>query len=282
MLNFVQNANRWHAITVLHRRERRGLLYGIGLYVTVFIALMASVLFLRNQFSFTADNGLAVMSRPLILPFFFSMMLAATYLALVAATSIAREREQGTLEVLFYGPIDYTAYVVGKFMTPLLACLAVVLLDLVWAWAFARLSNFSFSLDLIPVAALAALCGATLVAFSILVSALTRSARAAIIVLLLVIIVLAAIQFGYDALATLAPPAEPNRVNPLIFLRDALGWLNQIISWLSPYAYLNDGIDALVSQDVSGYLRTVGLSLLALLAYLAAAVRMMERRGVRG
>jgi len=282
MLNLSLNADRWHAMTVLHRRERRSLFFGLGLYVTIFIALMASVLFLRSRIVFAEENGLAAMSQPLVTPFYFSIVFASMYLALMAATSIAREREQGTLEVLFYGPIDYTAYVLGKFITPMLACVAVIVLDVGWAWGFARLSNFFFSLDLLPVAWLALLSGVTIVAFSILVSATTRSARAALVTLVLVIIVLGAIQVGYDVLTELAPPPDPNRVNPLLFLRDALGALNQLASWVSPYAYLSDGIDAWVSSDMLGYVRAMLLAMVATTVYLFMAIRAMERRGVRG
>jgi ABC-type transport system involved in multi-copper enzyme maturation permease subunit len=210
------------------------------------------------------------------------MVLASTYLALSAAMSIAREREQGTLEVLFYGPIDDAAYVLGKFSTPLLACVAVIVLDVVWAWLFAYLSNFLFSFDLVPVAWLALCSSATLIAFSLLVSAATRSARAAMVTLLLAIGVVGAIQMGYDLLAVFAPPPEPNRVNPWLFMREVLDGLNRLTSWVSPYAYLNDGIESLVANDVFGYVRALGLSLLTLALYLGLAIRMMARRGVRG
>ncbi len=274
-------AERWNAVVALQRRERRGLFFGPGLYVTIFIALIASVLLLRNHLAYAEDNGVAVMSRPLIIPFFFSIVLASTYLALVSTTSIAREREQGTLEVLFYGPIDDVAYVVGKFATPLLACAAVVLLDLLWALLFARLTNFLFSFDLILVALLALASGAAIVAFSILVSTMTRSARTAVIVFLLVAGVFAAIQGGHEALSFFAPAPEANRLSPMFFLRDTLAVLNHVAEWLSPFAYLSRGIDALVVGDWMGYISMIGLAVLSTGVFLILATRMLARQGVR-
>jgi len=275
------SADRWHALATLHRRERRGLLAGPGLYVTVALALAASAVVLRNSLQFAADNTVAVMSRPLIVPFYFSMTIAALYLALTAVTTVAREREQGVLETLFYGPIDETAYIAGKFSAPLIACAVVALADLAWGLLAAWLSNLYFSPDLLAVAALSVLAGGMLVAFSLLVSAATRSARAAVIVFLLAVIVVATVQIGYGVVATTAATPEANRANPLLFLRDVLELLNGIAEWLSPFAYLSRGIDALVVGDIGGYLLAALLAAAATALFLALAVRSLQRRGVR-
>ncbi len=275
------NADRWHALATLHRRERRGLLYGPGLYVTIRIALLASAVVLRNNLQFAADNMVAVMSRPLVVPFFFSMTIAAIYLALLATTAVAREREQGVLETLFYGPIDETAYIAGKFTAPLIACAAVALADLAWGLLVAWLSNLVFSADLLWVAMLSVLAGGMLVAFSLLVSTATRSARAAVIVFLLIVAAVAAVQIGYDFVSTAVAVPEANRANPMLFLRDVLQLLNQIVDWVSPLAYLGRGIDALVRGDFAGFAATVALTIAATVLFLALAVRSLRRRGVR-
>lgn len=275
------SADRWHALATLQRREWRGLLYSPGLYVAMCIALLASAVVLRNNLQFAADNTIAVMSRPLVVPFFFSMTIAALYLALAAATTVAREREQGVLETLFYGPMDETAYVAGKFSAPLIACAAVALADLAWSLLVAWLSNLVFSADLFGVAVLSVLAGGMLVAFSLLVSAATRSARAAVIVFLLAVAAVAAVQIGYDFVATAVATPEANRANPLLFLRDVLQLLSQIADWVSPLAVLERGIDALVRGDAAGFAAMVALSIAATALCLVLAVRSLQRRGVR-
>ncbi|MBI5880126.1 MAG: ABC transporter permease subunit [Chloroflexi bacterium] len=275
------NPDRWHALATLQKRERRGLLIGPGLYVTVAIALLASAIVLRNSLQFAADNTVAVMSRPLIVPFYFSMTIAALYLALTATTTVAREREQGVLETLFYGPIDETAYIAGKFVAPLLACAVVALADVAWGLLVAWLSNLYFAPDLLWVAALSVLAGGMLVAFSLLVSTATRSARAAVIVFLLIVVVVAAVQIGYGVVATAVATPEANRANPLLFLRDVLQLLNQVADWVSPFAYLSRGIDALVVGDAAGFASAAALTAAATVLCLALAVRSLQRRGVR-
>ena len=59
-------------------------------------------------------NGLLVLSGAFNFPLFAIIFFSATFLALSSVTTIARERDQGTMEALFYGPIDSTAYILGK------------------------------------------------------------------------------------------------------------------------------------------------------------------------
>lgn len=275
------SADRWHALATLQQRERRALLYGPGLYATLFLSLLVSAVVLRNDLGFAERNGIAVMSSPLIVPFFFSVTLASLYLALTAATTIAREREQGVLETLFYGPVDEAAYVAGKFTAPFLACAVVAAVNLLWCALVAALANLHLSADLLWVAVAATLSGGMIVAFSLLVSTVTRSARAAVITFLVAAAAVATVQIGYGMVSEQVAATKVNRVSPLLFLRDVLDLLNRVVAWLSPFGYLERGIDAIKLGDGLAFAANAALTAAASVFFLWLAVRALNRRGVR-
>jgi len=138
---------RWHATLLIQRREWRSMIFSWGLYIALSLALLAAILILRNHLNFVGENGLLVVSGAFTLPLFAVIIVSSLFLALSSVTTIAREREQGTMEALFYGPIDAFSYVLGKYLAQVATYLVMVIFYGCCFLFYAGLTNFTFSGD---------------------------------------------------------------------------------------------------------------------------------------
>lgn len=272
--------HRWHAARLIYRRDLTNMLWGPGIYVITTLALFAALLLLRNYLNFVGESGLVVLSGAFNFPLFVTIFLSALFLALTSVMTIARERDTGTIEVLFYGPIDSSAYVVGKYLAQLVTYLVMlVLLGFVFL-LFVNATNFTFPNSLGWVVLLSVLVASDVIAFGIFLSALSSRVRTALAIFLGVVIVLLAIQFG-DQLVT-AIPLESRYYNPVLVLQNTLGYLGQLVRWVSPFSYLTQGMEAVRRGDSAGYLLTCGVAFVFTLIFLVLAVVVLNRKGVRG
>jgi ABC-type transport system involved in multi-copper enzyme maturation permease subunit len=272
---------RWHLALTVQRRDLRAAVHGFGLYVTLSAAIAVAATVLRNYVRSVQDGGLYVLSNPFAIPLFGAVVLSSVYLALASATTIARERDRGTLEVLFYGPMDVAAYLLGKYLAQMGAYVLMVVVYLAALWLYALATNFVFDPNLFWAAILSVATASSVVAISILLSTLNRSVRGALVALLAIVLASLGVQLGYDYVSSLSRGLARGQANPLLFLQTVLGWLDGALNWLSPFAHLERGIDALLRGSASEYLLMLGLSLLYTAVAFGLAVRALRRGGVR-
>lgn len=255
------------------------MLWGPGIYIVISLALFAALLLLRNYMSFVGESGLVILSGAFNFPLFVTIFLAAIFLALTSVMTIARERDTGTIEVLFYGPIDSGAYVLGKYLAQLVTYVVMLLLLGVVFWLFVNATNFTFPLSLGWVILLSVLVASDVIAFGIFLSALSGKVRTALAIFLGVVLILLAIQFGDELV--IAIPLESRYYNPVLVLQSTLSHLGQVARWLSPFSYLMQGMEAVRRGDSTGYLTVTVVSLLFTLLFLVLAILALSRKGVR-
>lgn len=270
---------RWRAAFLIQKRDLWATLFSPPVYATLTLSLLVASLLLRNTLNFVAEKGLTVLADPLAFPLFLTVLLSALFLAISSTATIARERDQGVLEVLFYGPVDHISYVLGKYLAQVVTYLAMVALYVPCFLLYAYLTHLHFDLRLLAVILLSVFTTSAVIAFGILVSTLTRTVRLALVILLGVVLVFLAIQVGYQLLISIPPPGR--YYNPYLFLKAALGALNRLVTWLSPFAHLRQGMTALAAGNLAGF----AVSLVTSLAYtgvlLALGVMGLKWRGVR-
>jgi ABC-type transport system involved in multi-copper enzyme maturation permease subunit len=240
--------------------------------------MAAALLVVRNYLDAVARERLLILADAFTLPFYVAALVVMLFLALASAATIAREKDQGTLEVLFYGPVDHWAYVLAKHLAQLLGYVAASLALAALLLSYAAISGlrlagaFPFAL-LLSVAVAAAVAAA-----GICCSALTRSVRAAITLLLAVAALLTAVRLGATLVSGIA---LTNNASPLLFLRDLLIGVDRVVAYISPVAVFEQGIDAAVRGDALGYAGWLLLAGLHALLLLTASVVALQRRGVR-
>lgn len=271
-------SRRWRIIQRIARQELRDALVGWGVYLTVAAGLLLAVLLAYNSVRFVAGSGLQILSRPFLFPLVVAATLALLYVTVVATLAIARPREQGALQVLFFAPVDAVGFVGAHFVTGVLLYLVLIVLLVPLVWLLALLTNIFLPPALlwglvssVPVAGLA-------VAFGLFLSALAPSSRSAVLLLVAVVVLVAAIQGGYTALLNIPPTSRYYDV--LLFLRVSLRVVNDLLLWVSPIGMLSHCLDAAVRGDFVSLLRDSLRAIVVSVVWLSMAAWAVRRRGV--
>jgi ABC-type transport system involved in multi-copper enzyme maturation permease subunit len=271
--------HRWHATYLIHQRDRRAMIFGRGMYIVLSLSLLVAVFLLRNNLTFINENGLLVVSGAFNAPLFVVIILSSIYLALSSVTTIAREREHGTMEALFYGPIDSISYVLGKYLAQISTYVVMIVIYTLSFMLYAGLTNFTFSFSLSWIIVLSVLIASNFIAVGIFFSTLSSKVRTALLFFLSVVLVFLVIEVAHDFLSTI--PLQTEYYNPLSFSQSVLAFLNQIVNWLSPLAYLNEGMEAVRRSSATAYLLIFSISTVYTLVFLGLSVVTLERKGVR-
>lgn len=273
----VVDATRWRVVGVIAWREAKAAMRGVGGYVALTVALIAATWMLLIDARALEAGGLLVLADPFRSPLAIAMLVLAVFLAVWAAVSAARDRESGTLEVLFYGPVDEVTYILGKVGGLLLAYLAALPLLLASLALLAVMTGFALTPMILASLLLSIVPAAEIVGFGVLLSVGTSRVRNAVLLLVGVIAVLMGITVAHG-MVLLVPITDP--ASPILPLRDALGALGVGVSWVSPFAYL----ERVVGGVLSGAWWSAGISLAAALACTAAMIALaalwLRRRGV--
>jgi ABC-type transport system involved in multi-copper enzyme maturation permease subunit len=259
-LSMAAAPGRWPVAGVIAWQEAKAAMRGMGCYIALSLALIAATWMLLVDVRALDAAGLLVLADPFRPSVTVAILVLALFFAVSAATSAARDRESGTLEVLFYGPVDEITYVLGKAGGLLLAYLAALPLLLASLALLSWMSGFALT-PAIPVSVvLSVVPVAEIVGFAILLSIGIGRVRSAVLLLVGVVALLLAIEVAYR-MVLLVPISDP--ASPVLPLRDTLAALTAAASWISPFAWLERVVDG----ALAGAWRNALLSLAAALAY---------------
>lgn len=267
------------AIAALARREARSALSGFGVYVATSVAVLAATGLLLIDVRALRVAGLLIPGDPFRAPLGVALLVLAFWFAVSAAVSTARDRESGTLEVLFFGPVDEITYCLGK-VTGLLAAYATTLPMLALALlALSFLSGFALPGSLVASLVFSLIPAAMVLALGLLVAIGTRRVRSAVLILGAVALVLLGGGAAYS-IVLLVPIDNPS--SPVVALRDVLAAVNGVLRWVSPFAWLQ----RIVAEGVAiGAWRTAALGtgfvLAATAMMIALSAGWLRLRGVQ-
>jgi ABC-type transport system involved in multi-copper enzyme maturation permease subunit len=269
---------RWHAIRVLQWRDLRSLFFSPGPYLALAVGAGAALLIVSDNLNAIANNHILILTDAFSAPFFASATIAMFFLALSSVATVARERDQGTIEVLFYGPVDHASYLLGKHLAQVVAYLAMIVVLTALFLAYSGMTSLRLGPEFALEVILSVFTAAAVAAFGLLLSTLTRGVRGAYALFLAITILFLAIHFGSQLLSGVR---LANNFSPLLLVRDLSIWLDVIVSVVSPFAVLETGVDAVVRRSFGEYLGTLALSCVHCVVLLTAAVYFLQRKGVR-
>lgn len=263
---------------VIARREMLGAIRGLGGYVALSLALVAGTAILLVDVRALAIGGVLVLADPFAPSLTVALLVTALFLAVSAAVSTARDRESGTLEVLFYGPVDEIAYITGKVggllgafvaALPLLG-VAFLLLSVITGFALTDRIWASLVVSVVP--------AAMIVSFGIVLAVGTSRVRTAILLLIGVIAAILGTSFAYN-LVLLIPIADA--ASPILPLRDGLVVLKEVVGWLSPFSYLERVVDGVTRGAWQSAATNLAIALAWAVAMTGLAALWLRRRGVQ-
>jgi ABC-type transport system involved in multi-copper enzyme maturation permease subunit len=269
--------SRWPVAGVIAWREAKAAMRGMGCYIALTLALVAATWMLLVDVRAVQAAGLLVLADPFRPSATVAILVLALFFAVSAAVSAARDRESGTLEVLFYGPVDEITYVLGKAGGLLVAYLAALPLLLASLALLSWISGFKLTPAILVSIVLSVVPVAEIIGFGILLSIGLGRVRSAVLLLVGIVALLLGIEVAYG-MVLLVPISDP--ASPVLPLRDALAALTTAASWISPFAWL----ERVVEGAMAGAWRDALASLAAALAYtvlmIGLAAFWLRRRGV--
>jgi len=272
-------SHRFNAVRVITKRESKStFIYGIGVYLAIFVSLLISSLILKNYLEGIKDKGMLMMSDALNYPLYITALISSFYLALISSLSISREKDHHTIEVLFYGPIDYTSFVIAKYINAVFAYLVMVLFFLVYFFLISFLTNFAFSFNFAKLIILSIFLASCMISFGLFLSSLTTRIRSSIILLISITLGFFAVQILYGILGNTKPELLST---PLLYLKNIIQvvyvWC---IQWISPFSYFDRGLKA-VSL---GIYRDYGISIASSFVYSAIMILLsifiLKKKGI--
>ena len=269
---------RRNAIRRIAQQQARDSLFGWGIYITAAVSVAMAALLVFNSVRFVGESSLNIISEPFLAPLQTALSLAMLLVAVEATLAIARPREQGSLQVLFFAPIDEPILVGGHFVAGLFVYILFVLLTLPILLLLAWRTNFVIPLNLVLAILPTLFAAAVSIAFSLFVSAAAPSARSAVLILVAGILILLGLQSAYTALLSIPPTSR--FYDAFLFLRTILANLQLLLAWLSPFRMIDVMLKSALNKDWLALVQQVGMALAATAVWLFAAVHMLKRRGV--
>jgi len=272
-------AHSLYAIKALTRRDFFSMLNGWGLYSAATISFLASSFLANNYLKAIWSNNYQISSDPLISPLFISIIVVSFYLAIISASSISRERDHGTLEVLFYGPVDSVSFLVAKYIKDILVYLVIVVFFFIYFTVVFKITRIDFSWQLMKTIFYSILLVSCVISFSLFISSLTSKMRTSIILLIGILVAFLVIQLFHSMLLNMD---EENLSTSIIFLRKGLGIISQVTRWISPFAGFMSSKKFMGIGTIQPYGMGVLYSIVYSFIFLFLSVQILERKGVRG
>lgn len=248
-----------------------------GPYVAATISFLASSLVLKNYLSGIGDNNILIVSDPLNFPLYLSLVIVSFYIAIISAIAISSEKDRGTLEVLFYGPVSNTSYILSKYIADMTIFLFLIGLLIPYFIAVTMLTNLALSWSLLKGLVLSAFSASCIISFSLLVSSATSKMRNSVIWLIVLLGAFLSIQLANGILLRMNDGA----LSPLVqYLRRTIHLINTATEWVTPFAPLNKGIQAIVVSNEPLYFGSILFALLYSSIFLVASVAVLRKKGV--
>lgn len=273
-----QKANvrlRWASAFRLARRELLAAVNSPGLYLMVTLGCVVVAVIVKSYLDYVRDNGTLVLASPFKAPLIFAVMASTGFLGLVAAAGLAGERERGTLEVLFYGPVDGPTFIAGKLLG-LLSVYGLAMIALaIFLGIASLLTGMTLGAETLLLLVSSLLPATSMIALGLLLAAMVGRLRPAVAVTAGVLILFIAIDVGSQVAAS--QPGD----SVLGFAAGMISWLSALVGWISPFGYIWRAANAFAISSASGVLLDLAGALLYSLALIWLSIVTLRNRGVQ-
>lgn len=242
------------------------------------VALAVAGWVMANELRLVLANDVMVVADPFRGAISASVFVLALSFGIAGVVAVSRERESGTLEILFYGPIDEIGYLGGKLAGLLAAFILAIPVILGGLLLISALTGFAITLTAIISLGVSIVPAAEVVAFGLFLAAIATRMRTSLLLFVACTFLLVASATAYGFLARL--PVD-DVSSPLLTLRDALGSLSVVIDVVSPFAHLERAVDSVAIESWASLAGTLALGVAYTVGLLIAAAVLLRRTGVR-
>jgi ABC-type transport system involved in multi-copper enzyme maturation permease subunit len=248
-------------------------------YAVVAVAAALTGFVLQNDLNRVQEDGLLVISDPFAVSLYGGVLLLSVYLAAAAAMVVAREREQGAVELLSYGPVSAFSYLLAKFTSHVLQYMILVVLLLGSYLLLAVATGLRLRGSTLLAMALSIGPAAAAAALGLLVAALIRRVRPTILAVLGLALGTVGLQVAREVLVRL--PSPEFHVNPVQLLRWAAVAVSSITQWLLPFGYVDRELSSMLRGDLAEAVGVTVVACVYAVLVLALAAAGLARTGIR-
>lgn len=269
---------RLRTVRIIALRGFKSALYGFGLYIIGFLGCALAAMILRGYVHGIVGEGLLISPNPLNAVVYFAVVISTIYLAIAATTAITRERDSGTLQELFYGPVDVVSYILAKYLEQILVFAILMTFYYAVVLIFAGMMNFPSSWQLALLALLSFAAGSSVTSFGVLLSSLTNRIRTSILLLLAIFALFILIPWAESLIVSMVAEST----SPLLhYAASLIAILAGLLEYISPFSFLRNGISHMELGNMAGVLQSLVLPFIYTAIMLATAVTVMKKKGVR-
>ncbi len=274
--------SRWRVANSIQRRVSQSAFLGLGMYATMSLAFLIAAVMVHNDLRFAERNSVFISREPLAFPILITVIVTSIYLAMSTAVLVSREREQGTLETLFFGPVDELAFVLGYFLAQLRVYFGLVLVIILWTNLVTWVLNLRFSLAITVLSLTSVVATAVVISFGLLVAMWGKRTRRTLLFFILVIALILGLQVSDIVISGIALATSATANDPILVIRNVLSLINlYLVNWISPFSQLRLLLDALTEGNVWSYFYHLAVLVGQTAVLLTAAVWSLKRTGVR-
>lgn len=200
----------------------------------------------------------------------------ALYMAVSSVSAVARERQDKTLEVLFYGPVNEISFIAGKYLGRIIPYVALSFATLIYVGLISLALKSGAGTDMLTYSAFSLLFVSCVIGLGIMLSSLTGSVTGAIFILIVFMLGLFVIKV-LGVILGLIPAFDPM----LAIAKEMVTALLNITQYVSPVEYLGIGLDAMGSNKPWKYLLAFLYPATYTCATLLLSTFILRKKGVR-
>ena len=280
-MNSQRIKQRWHAVMVLQKRMSQTRFWGVGMFLVMSISFAISSVLLINQLNFAETNIILIEKELMFFPILVNAVLIALFLAFSSMVQIAREYEQGTYELLLYGPMDEGSFLIGYFVAQIRIFLICLLATLVWALVCIWQLNIALQPEMYVLFLVTFFMTMQLISIGILFASLGRNVRNAVIFFSMLLVFVGGISLADSIVSQLVVINVSTANDPMLIVRDVLVAVNSVVDWISPFALTMNAMNAVMDQLWSVFFLNSGIMLLETALLLICGIWFIRRKGVR-
>ena len=262
-------------VGILTVRKTRDLCLGPAFLVLLFVQQAVLFVIQRSAILSLDRNGLLVGLHPAQFGLLAAVGLAAVFLGIHAAAGLARERESGSLETLFYGPVSAPAYVLAELLSIAAATMVSLLLLLAALLIGRGALGYDLPAALFVLGPFFLLAMLAISAAAVCAALAFRQARTAITVVVSLVLLSMALFAGQFMLSRSGLGGSFF----VVFLRTAVAALEAVFRYLFPLGLFFDDLVRYESYGALGGL-SVGYYPVYGVAFFLLSIWVMRRRGV--
>ncbi len=266
----------WRGSWAISRRIVQAAIFGPSLYIALAIIILGAMIPIRSFQSLLQAQGAATALRPFDVSIIVACILITIYLAFSSLITIAQDREQGTLDVLFFGPIDVESYLIGQFLGQWLQSILLFGAFGLYLVILSRLTGLIASWQVVISLIASLITSSAVISLGMLFAVLVKRTRGAVVTFFVCMAILLGLQIGSTFLLGTSLPVMRNYE----FLASLIKGIQWLLSVASPFYYLTNSLDAAAKGDLLRYGLVLAEAVIYTLGFTGMGIFFLSRRGV--